>query len=97
MDQERMHACEHLVAAAVIEFMAEKGEPTAQVRDLFEDDALRGKDFALLGLSSLDWMTLAMRVEKRSGVELDDAVLIDPENRSVAGWAACLYSVGALT
>ncbi|AJC59856.1 phosphopantetheine-binding protein [Streptomyces sp. 769] len=97
MEKGRMNACERLVAATLIEIMKAKGEIALQEIDLVEDETLRGKDFALFGLSSLDWMELASRVEKLAGVELDDAVMIDPEIRSIAGWSACLYRAGALS
>jgi acyl carrier protein len=50
----------------------------------------RTRDLALLGLGSLDWMSLGIRVEAETGLELPDHVLLDPAHRCVAGWAAAL-------
>ena len=92
---ERLRQSERQIAGVVVERLAETGDCSFQVDDILADDVLRHRDLALLGLSSLDWMRLATRLEAEFGVELSDAAMLDPARRSVAGWAAdlCAASV----
>lgn len=95
--QNRLQHLESLVAGLVAERLSEgPGERIWTANELVTDASLRRTDFALLGLGSLDWMALATQVEKRSGVELTDEVLLDSKLRTVAGWAACLLSQDAV-
>ncbi|MCC9312340.1 acyl carrier protein [Kitasatospora sp. RB6PN24] len=96
-EQNRLRDLEHLVAGLVAERLSERpGERGWTAEELLADASLCRTDFALLGLGSLDWMALATQVEKRSGAELTDEALLESEQRTVAGWAACLLSQGPL-
>ncbi|MEO3930677.1 acyl carrier protein [Micromonosporaceae bacterium B7E4] len=94
-DDERLRACTQLVAEAVADILEAAGRPGVAIADL-RHDSTRSKDLTLLGLGSFELMRLAARLEDETGVELEDAVLLDPHRRCVAGWAACLHTAGAL-
>lgn len=96
-DGTRLLELERLVARLVARRLSGTPGIGAEEAESFlaEIDQQRHTDLSLLGLSSLDWMALATEVEELSGTELADEVLLDPEKRSVAGWAACLCSAGA--
>lgn len=53
---------------------------------LISDPELAQRDFTELGLSSVDWMDVATRLEDLLHVEIPDDVLLDADKRSVAGW-----------
>ncbi|MFJ9038968.1 phosphopantetheine-binding protein [Streptomyces sp. NPDC102406] len=90
---ERLKECELLVAGLVVQAMSERGIEPPAARDLAQDAELRTRDLALLGLSSLDWIALATRLEETIEAELPDEVLVTPESRSVAGWGAAVLAV----
>ncbi|WP_290055711.1 acyl carrier protein [Amycolatopsis solani] len=90
-DAERRGAeYELLVATQVVEAFGELGIPVATVEEILENPSLRRRDFARLGLGSLDWIALAGKVEAVTGAELPDRALLEPEHRCVSGWAAAL-------
>lgn len=82
-----------VVAVAVAEKLATAGIAALSANDLAEDRELRRCDFAALGLSSVDWMDVATRIEDVLGVELPDEVLLDAENRTVSGWSGHLHAL----
>jgi hypothetical protein len=79
-----------LVATHVVQVLANLGINTIGVGDLLENQDLRSRDLAALGLGSLDWIDLAARLESDTGVELPDHVLLEPEHRCVGRWAEAL-------
>lgn len=94
--QQLLRGCELFIADIVAEFLAANGIGGIQASDLADDPELRLRDFALLGLGSLDWMALATRVEAGAGAELDDEALINPERRCIVGWSRSLAGAGAI-
>lgn len=82
-----------LVARLVVRAMSDRGIDPPQARTLVEDAELRTRDLSLFGLSSLDWMALATRLEEAIGAEIPDEVLVTPQKRSVAGWGAAVLTV----
>lgn len=91
---ERLLACARLVAEAVAETLKAADLPQVAIVDLLREP-IRSKDFTLLGLGSFELMRLAARLEGETGIEMEDSVLLDPQRRCVAGWAACLLAAGA--
>ncbi|WEB42131.1 phosphopantetheine-binding protein [Streptomyces yunnanensis] len=80
------------MARHVVRTLGERGISTSTAEELIEDADLRILDLSLLGLSSLDWIALATRLEDETGGELPDHVLVSPEHRSVAGWGAAILA-----
>jgi acyl carrier protein len=62
-------------------------DEAADTRDRYE------RDFAQLGLGSLDWMRLAVLVGNETGLDLPDDALLRADRRTVAGWAEALADV----
>jgi acyl carrier protein len=81
---------ELLVATHVVRALAALGVHAPTVDQLINDDDSRVRDLALLGLSSLDWMALATRLEYETGLEIPDHALTQSRHRCVAGWATAL-------
>jgi hypothetical protein len=79
-----------LVATCVARALAERGVTDTDVNELLGDPDSLHRDFALLGLGSLDWIAVAAHLEDRTGLELPEHVLLDPAYRCVAGWADAL-------
>ena len=86
-------ACELLVARQVVRALADRGIDVPEAEELIEDAVLRTREFSLLGLSSLDWIALATRLEDAIGAEIPDHVLVSPEHRCVAGWGDAVLAV----
>lgn len=82
-----------LVATHVVRALVGLGVRTVGIEELLGDPGLRQRDLALLGLGSLDWIALAVRLESETGAELPDVFLLKPENRSVDRWAEALSVV----
>ncbi|MCG8969535.1 MULTISPECIES: acyl carrier protein [Streptomyces] len=89
---EQLKECELLVARLVVQAMSERGIEPPDVRDLAQDAELRTRDLSLFGLSSLDWIALATRLEETIDAELPDEALVTPGGRSVAGWGAAVLA-----
>jgi len=79
------------VAEAVADKLVCSGAPTFTADALLEDPELSWRDFASLGLNSVDWMNVATALEEVLGVELPDEMLLDAGSRSVAGWSEHLH------
>ncbi|HEV2887355.1 MAG TPA: acyl carrier protein [Jatrophihabitans sp.] len=75
------------MAEVVADKLESSGGPALSADALLSDAQLRERDFAGLGLTSLDWMDVATRLEDALGVELPDELLLDAGSRSVAGWS----------
>lgn len=86
--------CDLLVAVPVARMLAERGGHGPSAERLASDPELRRMDFALLGLGSLDWLSLAVRLETETGVEFPDQALLQPDSRCVAGWSQVLADAG---
>ncbi|MBB1158671.1 acyl carrier protein [Amycolatopsis dendrobii] len=84
-----------LVAALVADALASQGLRAVTARELIADPELCTCDLARFGLGSLDWIALATRLERQTGVELPDGALLDDERRSIAGWATALTTAGS--
>ncbi|MFF4832681.1 phosphopantetheine-binding protein [Streptomyces sp. NPDC001315] len=91
-DPAQLRACELLVARLVVGAMADRGIAAPKAEELVEDAELRTRDLSLLGLSSLDWIALATRLEDTIGAEIPDQVLLAPEQRCVAGWGEAVLA-----
>jgi acyl carrier protein len=89
------YAVIEVVAAAVAAKLAASGITNPDAEDLGRDPELGRRDFAALGLNSVDWMDLATTLEDAFGLEIPDEVLLDADNRSVCGWSAHLVSLSA--
>jgi hypothetical protein len=89
-----LHWCEQLVATAIDTHLAMNRRPPLGIADRLTT-SLRHTDFGGLGLDSLDWMAIATRLEAATGVQLEDAVMLDRDRRSIAGWALALWRGGA--
>ncbi len=89
-DSARTGAYELLVATHVFRVMSKYDTRVASAAELVSDADLRTRDLAVLGLGSLDWMALATALEQATDRELPDRVLVDPQQRCIAGWAAAL-------
>lgn len=83
---------ELLVASQIVETLAGLGMHLMTTRELVDDPDLRSRDLALFGLSSLDWIGLAARLEAQTGLELPDHVLLESEHRCVDGWAEAIWA-----
>ncbi|MEU8508755.1 acyl carrier protein [Streptomyces brevispora] len=88
----RRDACDLLVADLVVQALAEQGLPAPDAGELVGNTELRSLDLALLGLSSLDWIALASRIEDAIGTEIPDRVLVRAESRCVAGWGEAVFA-----
>ncbi|HEY3465627.1 MAG TPA: phosphopantetheine-binding protein [Amycolatopsis sp.] len=84
---------ELLVATQLAETLAERGIPAGTAEEIVRNRDWCHQDYAQFGLGSLDWLAIAVKVEAATGAELPDHVLLEPEHRSVSGWAAALASV----
>lgn len=78
------------VARHVAAVLAAGGQDGVSAEELAGDPVRSTADLADLGLDSLGWMGLATRLEDEFAVELPDEALLDPQLRSVLGWARCL-------
>lgn len=87
-------ACDLLVATYVAQALTDRVGHGPSAEQLMEDPGLRHRDFALLGLGSLDWISLAARLETETGVEFPDQVLLEPKSRCLAGWSRALADAG---
>lgn len=81
---------ESLVADLVAEVLVDRGTDPATARQLRTDRSLWSRDLTSFGLGSLDWISLATRVEAETGVELPDEALLEPRHRCVEGWSEAL-------
>ncbi|MDQ7809144.1 phosphopantetheine-binding protein [Amycolatopsis sp. A133] len=81
---------ELLVATQLAETLAERGISAGTAEEIVRNYEWCHRDFALLGLGSLDWLAIAVKVEAAAGVELPEYALLEPEHRCVSGWAAAL-------
>jgi acyl carrier protein len=86
--------CDLLVATRVAQALADQGIHGPEARELMENPSLRFRDLALLGLGSLDWITLATQLEAETGVQLPDHVLVESAHRCVNGWSNALLTGG---
>ncbi|WP_158634102.1 acyl carrier protein [Amycolatopsis sp. WAC 04169] len=59
---------------------------------IVNDEAIRHRDLADLGLGSLDWIKLAVMVANETGFELPDEALTNSGRRTIAGWSDALAS-----
>jgi hypothetical protein len=84
---------EILVATQLAEALAERGIPAGTAEEIVRNREWCHRDYALLGLGSLDWLAIAVKVEAATGAELPDYALLESEHRCVSGWAAALASV----
>ncbi|WP_026411069.1 non-ribosomal peptide synthetase [Actinomadura oligospora] len=82
--------CDLLVAVLVARTLADRGGGGPSAERLASDPELRRTDFARLGLGSLDWLSLAVRLENETGVEVPEQALLQPESRCVEGWSQVL-------
>ncbi|MGQ4487584.1 phosphopantetheine-binding protein [Streptomyces sp. SAS_281] len=91
-DLTQLQACELLVAQLVVGAMSDRGINAPKADELVEDPGLRTRDLSLFGLSSLDWIALATRLENTIGAEIPDQVLVTPKQRCVAGWGQAILA-----
>jgi acyl carrier protein len=91
-DPKQLHDCELLVARLVVGAMTDRGIDAPKAEELVEDAELRTRDLSMFGLSSLDWITLATRLEEAIDTEIPDHVLITPQRRCVAGWGEAVLA-----
>jgi acyl carrier protein len=76
-----------IVAAIVASKLERSGVRGVSAEALLAEPELSRRDFAALGLSSVDWMDAASDVEDAFGIEFSDDVMLDAAQRSVAGWS----------
>lgn len=88
---------ERAVAAAVADRLARAGGTVVPAAELLADPELMHREFAALGLDSVDWMSVATELEDLMGLELPDELLLDADRRSIAGWAHMILALGRET
>ncbi|MEU3493190.1 acyl carrier protein [Kitasatospora cineracea] len=82
-----------LVAEQLAAMLDELGGPALSPAEILGDERTRNRDLTELGLGSLDWMRLAVRIGNETGLELPQSALVDQGSRTVAGWARALAAV----
>lgn len=87
-DVHQQCTIEYIVAAAVTDVLLRSGVSILPAALLADDRDLARRDFAELGLTSLDWMDLATILESQLDFEFDDSALLDSECRTIVGWAS---------
>jgi acyl carrier protein len=95
-DGVRAQETRRVLAAIVAAKLERSGVPGVSAHALTTDPELGGRDFAALGLNSVDWMDVASEVEDAFDVELPDEVLLDAEHRSVIGWSEHVHHLRRL-
>ncbi|QMU74632.1 acyl carrier protein [Streptacidiphilus sp. PB12-B1b] len=79
-----------LIAGLLVEMLGELGTAPFPLDEVRTEGSIRNRDLVELGLGSLDWIRLALRVGEETGLELPEEVLVDAGRRTVASWAEAL-------